>query len=208
MEDFMKTTTTESTLGNGRALPVMLLLLAGQAMAEPAEFRIDPDHFSIGFLVEHVGYADTLGQFLEASGHFTYDEADNELSQGTVIVQADSVFTNHERRDEHLRNDDFLDADRHATIRFEATAWRPGEDDPRQGTLEGELTLLGKTRPVSLDVTLNKAGEYPFGHGGYTLGVSARATIRRSEWGMNYAVENGLVGDEVDLIFEFEAIRQ
>jgi polyisoprenoid-binding protein YceI len=178
------------------------------ALAEAAEFEIDPDHFSIGFLVEHVGYADTLGQFLEAEGRFVYDESANELRSGEVVIQADSVFTNHERRDEHLRNDDFLDVGRHETIRFEAAEWRPAGERPRTGTLAGELTLLGKTRPVVLDVTINKSGQYPFGHGKHTLGISARAIIERSEWGMTYAVENGLVGDEVELIFEFEAIRQ
>lgn len=195
---------------NSRFIPTALatiFLAAGMpAQAEPEEFEIDENHFSVGFLVEHVGYADTLGQFLEAEGRFVYDEAANELHSGEVIVQADSVFTNHEERDEHLRADDFLDAASHETIRFEATEWRP--DGERRGTLAGELTLLGKTRPVTLDVTLNKSAEYPFGHGEYTLGVSARTTIERSQWGMNYAVENGLVGDEVELIFEFEAIRQ
>ncbi|RFF29547.1 YceI family protein [Wenzhouxiangella sediminis] len=189
-------------------LATLILASSLPALAENAQYRIDEDHFSIGFLVEHIGYADTLGQFLEAEGSFVYDEAANELREGEVLVQADSVFTNHDRRDEHLRNDDFLDADEHATIRFEATDWQPEDDDPRRGTLEGKLTLLGETRPVSLDVTLNKAAEYPFGHGEYTLGVSARTTIRRSEWGMTYGVERNLVGDEVDLIFEFEAIRE
>lgn len=184
-------------------------LLAGlttAAVAEPTSYEIDEDHFSIGFMVEHVGYADTLGQFLEAEGRFVYDEAKNQLHQGEVIVRADSVFTNHERRDDHLRGDDFLNASSHATIRFEATEWIP--DDDSSGTLEGELSLLGETRPVSLQVTVNKSAPYPFGHGQHTLGISARTTIERSEWGMSYGVEDGLVGDEVELIFEFEAIRQ
>jgi len=189
-----------------RALAATLIGLTAQAAAEPATFEIDEDHFSIGFLVEHIGYADTLGQFLEASGSFVYDEQANELQGGEVVVQAESVFTNHEERDEHLRNEDFLDAARFGTIRFVAGQWQPRND--RHGTLSGELTLLGETRPVSLDVTINKAAEYPFGHGGYTLGMSARTTIERSEWGMSYGVERDLVGDEVELIFEFEAIRQ
>ncbi|NBB91676.1 MAG: hypothetical protein GVY32_00730 [Gammaproteobacteria bacterium] len=188
-------------------LATLLIGFASTSRAEPASFEIDEEHFSIGFLVEHIGYADTLGQFLEAEGSFVYDEAANALTEGDVTIQADSVFTNHERRDEHLRNEDFLDVDAHDTIRFEANEWRPS-DDPRRGTLEGELTLLGETRPVSLDVTINKGAEYPFGHGGYTLGISARATIERSEWGMTYGVERDLVGDEVELIFEFEAVRQ
>lgn len=188
-------------------LATLLIGFTTTTRAEPATFEIDEEHFSIGFLVEHIGYADTLGQFLEAEGSFVYDETANTLTEGRVVIQADSVFTNHERRDEHLRNEDFLDIDAHDTIRFEATAWRPS-GDTRSGTLEGELTLLGETRPVSLDVTINKGAEYPFGHGAYTLGISARATIKRSEWGMTYGVERELVGDEVELIFEFEAIRQ
>jgi len=59
-----------------------------------------------------------------------------------------------------------------------------------------------------LDVRINKRGEYPFGHGQETLGISASTTIQRSDWGMDYAVANGLVGDDVALRFEFEAIRQ
>lgn len=188
------------------ALATFILAVAAQAQAEPAEFEIDKNHFSIGFLVEHVGYADTLGQFLNAEGRFVYDETENALHHGEVVIQADSVFTNHEERDAHLRNDDFLHVAAHDTIRFEATDWRP--EGERGGALEGKLTLLGETRPVTLDVTLNKSAEYPFGHGKHTLGISARTTIERSDWGMTYAVENGLVGDEVELIFEFEAIRQ
>jgi polyisoprenoid-binding protein YceI len=203
MEDTMKATTSFRM-----TLATLMLATTLAAQAGDAKYVIDREHFSIGFLVEHIGYADTLGQFLAAEGSFVYDETANELREGEVLVQADSVFTNHERRDEHLRNDDFLDADQHPTIRFEATDWQPADDDPRHGMLEGQLTLLGETRPVSLDVTLNKAAEYPFGHGEYTLGVSARTTIRRSEWGMTYGVERDLVGDEVELIFEFEAIRK
>ncbi|RFF27498.1 MULTISPECIES: YceI family protein [unclassified Wenzhouxiangella] len=187
-------------------LAALALGLSNPSFGEPVEYQIDEDHFSVGFLVEHVGYADTLGQFLEAKGSFVYNESANELNEGEVIIQADSVFTNHEKRDEHLRNDDFLDADDHETIRFEATEWRPKSD--KNGTLVGDLTLLGQTQPVELDVTINKSGEYPMGHGKQTLGVSARTTIKRSEWGMTYGVEGDLVGDEVELIFEFEANRQ
>ncbi|MGM0982245.1 MAG: YceI family protein [Pseudomonadota bacterium] len=176
------------------------------AVAEPRTYEIDPEHFSIGFLTEHVGYADTLGMFLEGRGEFVYDEQTRQLHSGTVEIRTDSVFTNHEERDNHLRSNDFLDADRYSTIVFEVTGFEAHSDS--EGTLEGELTLLGETRPVTLDVTLNKADVYPFGHGQHTLGLSARTTIARSEWGMTYGVDNGMVGDEVELILELEAIRQ
>lgn len=174
--------------------------------AETATYEIDPDHLSIAFFVEHIGYQDQMGQFLDAEGRFEYDEQADALHSGEVTIEADSVFTNHDRRDRHLKGDDFLSADRFGTIRFEADEWQPAERG--NGTLTGQLTLIGETRPVSLDVSINKSGPYPFGHEKPTLGISATTTIRRSEWGMTYGVENDLVGDEVELRFEFEAIRQ
>ncbi len=185
---------------------ILLALAVNAAWAEPREFKIDTEHFSIAFAVDHVGYADQLGLFLEAEGHFIYDEDANELHEGEVIVTADSVFTNHELRDDHLRNEDFLHADRYDTIRFKADRWEPEND--RSGTLHGELTMLGETRPVELDVTINKTADYPFGHRAYTLGLSATTAIKRSEWGMTYAIDDGLVGDEVRLTFELEALAQ
>jgi polyisoprenoid-binding protein YceI len=185
---------------------ILMALSVNPAWAEPREFKIDTEHFSIGFAVDHVGYADQLGLFLKAEGHFVYDEDANELHEGEVIVKADSVFTNHERRDDHLRNEDFLHADRYDTIRFVADRWAP--EDDRSGTLHGKLTLLGETRPVELEVTINKTGDYPFGHRAYTMGLSAKTSIRRSEWGMTYAIDDGLVGDEVHLSFELEALAQ
>ncbi len=122
-----------------------------------------------------------------------------------MVVKADSVFTNHGARDKHVRDSDFLDAKAHPEIVFEATGFEPGADG--SGTLSGRLTLLGQTHPVTLYVRLNKAGDYPFGHRKHTLGISASTTIKRSQWGMDYGVDRGMVGDEVKLNFEIEALR-
>jgi len=196
--------TNRACLNLAVALLAVSPWLSPQARAEPQTFEIDQDHLSIVFLVDHVGYARQFGQFLEAGGSFVYDESENHLSGGEITISADSVFTNHDRRDRHLRNDDFLAVDDHPEIRFVVTDHRP--IDANQHHVDGELTLLGQTRPVTLDVTLNKAADYPFGHGDYTLGLSARTTIKRSDWGMTYGLEGGLVGDEIELWFELEAI--
>lgn len=190
----------------GVALAATMALGSAPALAEPATYRIDPEHFSIGFLIDHVGYEKLLGMFLEGKGEFVYDEQTQELSSGRVEIASESLFTNHDERDEHVESEDFLAVDEYPTIVFEATEFT-AEDD-RHGTLTGDLTMLGETHPVTLDVTLNKAAEYPFGHEEYTLGLSARTTLSRSDWGMSYGVDNGLVGDEVTMILEFEAIRQ
>ena len=193
-------------------LPALGLLLSTTAAhAEFREYRLDPEHTSIGFLVHHIGYADTLGMFTEMSGSFAYDEAAPAVKDVVVEVDAASIFSNSEARDEHARGADFLDVADHPTIRFVGRDATPTGE--RTGTITGDLTLRGVTREVTFDLTLNKAGRYPFDPSGggeppYVVGVSARGTIDRSDFGMTYAVEPGWVGDEVELIVEFEAIRK
>lgn len=184
-----------------------LILSLGIAQAEPADWQIDPEHFSIAFEAGHIGYQKQLGLFLEGSGSFRYDPETQILSSGRVEIQAGSIFTNLSARDNHLKGRDFLNARRNPVIVFEATDYTPGADGSG-GTLTGGLTLLGETHPVELNVTINKRAEYPFGHRSETLGISAHTTITRSLWGMDYGVEGDLVGDEVTLRFEFEALRQ
>jgi polyisoprenoid-binding protein YceI len=193
---------------HSRLPAVLAAVLAGcgLAHAEPADWEIDSEHFSIAFEVEHIGYQHQIGLFRDARGRFSYDPETRELNGGRVEVEAASVFTAHDERDKHVRSDDFLNVEDHSRIVFEATGFEPGDED--KGTLTGDLTLLGRTHPVELDVTINKRAEYPFGHGKETLGISARTNIQRSRWGMDYAVSNKLVGDDVALRFEFEAIRQ
>lgn len=184
------------------------LLLAGNVRAEPADWEIDAEHFSVAFAAEHMGFQQQLGMFLEAAGGFRYDPETRELGAGRVEIKAASVFTNHQRRDDHLRGRDFLDSAQHPLILFEATGYTAREGDPQGGILAGNLTLLGNTQPVELEVTINRQARYPFGHRRETLGISAHTTILRSRWGMDYAVADNLVGDAVTLRFEFEAVRR
>ncbi|MDT8399343.1 MAG: YceI family protein [Pseudomonadales bacterium] len=181
----------------------MLLFAPAPTLAEADTYSIDPEHFSISFEVMHLGYARVLGLFTDASGTFLYDEASNELSSGTVTIQSKSVFSNHKERDNHLRSGDFLNARKYPEITFTMTNFEATGD--KGGKLTGDLTLLGKTHPVTLDLSFNKAADYPFGHGKYTLGISAQTSIQRSQWGINYGLD--MVEDDVKLRFELEAIR-
>lgn len=184
------------------------LLIPGAvpAYAEMADWEIDAEHFSIAFEAGHIGYQQQLGFFLEASGSFRYDTEAQELSAGRVEVVADSIFSNNKDRDNHLKGRDFLNVRRSPLIVFEATEFVPNGNDT--GSLRGNLTMIGETHPVELDVSLNKLARYPFGHRKETLGISASTTINRSQWGMDYGVANDMVGDLVRLRFEFEAVRQ
>ncbi|MEL6773921.1 MAG: YceI family protein [Pseudomonadota bacterium] len=181
------------------------LAFAAPAKAEPVTFDIDPTHTTVAFLVDHIGYAKTLGWFTEVSGSFVYNSVEKTVTDVQLEVNPASVFSNDERRDEHVRNADFLDVENHPSITFVAEGGEvTGENT---GVVRGELTVLGVTKPIEVAVTLNKDAPYPFGHKKRTLGVSAEATVVRSEYGMDYAL-GGLVGDEVEVIFEMEAIAR
>jgi polyisoprenoid-binding protein YceI len=190
-----------------RLVAVIVLVLGSvPAIAEPARYELDPAHTTVAFLVEHAGYAKTLGQFARASGGYTFDDASGTLSSLRVVVATDSVDTHHEARDRHLRSADFLDTAKHKEMTFAAsTARRTGD---HTFAVTGELTLLGRTRPLTLEATVNKSEPYPFGDRADVMGVSARATLKRSDFGMTYGVADDLVGDDVEIIIELEARRQ
>lgn len=190
-----------------RLLALLVAFAACAVQAQPARYDIDPEHFSAGFLVDHIGYAKVLGLFQKASGTYTFDEATGALTDVRVVIDAASVYTAHRKRDEHLRSADFLNAAEFREIVYTAKgAKRTGE---RTFVIEGELQLLGRTQPVQLTATWNKSGKYELpGSRAYVMGVSARGSFKRSAFGMKYAVDNGWVGDTVELILEFEARRR
>jgi polyisoprenoid-binding protein YceI len=182
-----------------------LLALTGHAGAEPARYELDPAHTTVAFLVEHLGFAKTLGQFLTASGGYTFDDETGELSALRVVVATESVSTHHEARDRHLRSGDFLDSAEHPEMTFAADGARGTGDGTYVVT--GELTLLGTAAPLTLEATVNKNAPYPIGDRAEVMGVSARGSLQRSAFGMSYGVADGLVGDTVEILIEIEARR-
>lgn len=188
-----------------RFLTTCLVLAPALAAAEPERYELDPEHTTVAFTVQHVGYAATLGLFAEVEGGFVYDTETRELGDVRVTVKTGSLETMNDARDRHVMSGDFLDVEAHPEMVFVAAGGEPSGETT--GTVPGELTLLGETHPLVLDVTLNKAADYPFGHGRFTLGLTVRGSLSRSTWGMSYGVDNGLVGDEVQLLIETEAMR-
>jgi len=191
-----------------RAFGLLALLLAAvisPAKAEPARYELDPDHITVAFLVDHLGYAKVLGMFRTVRGSYTFDEATAELGNLRIEVDTQSVFTNYAARDRHLKSAEFLNSAEFPRMVFTANgAKRTGD---RTFEIPGQLELLGKSQPLTLDATLNKSGPSPIDRV-YTMGVSARASFKRSSYGMTYGVSNGWVGDEIPLIIEFEAQRK
>ena len=122
-----------------------------------------------------------------------------------IEVETPSVSTHHNGRDRHVKGADFLNASEFPTMVFSAPGGkRTGE---RSFEIAGTLELRGRSQPLTLQATWNKSGPSPI-EKSYVMGVSARGSFKRSSYGMNYAVGNGWVGDEVPLIIEFEAKRK
>lgn len=170
-------------------------------------YRLDPAHSHVGFRVRHLMVAKVRGRFGQVDATVTV--ADEPLESAvTVSIDAASIDTRDENRDEHLRSPDFLDVARHPALEFRSTALR--EIGGGTYAVDGELTIRGVTRPVTLDARLD-------GVGSNTEGVevaffSASTRIDREDFGLtwNQALETGgvLVGREVDIEIEAEVVRQ
>jgi polyisoprenoid-binding protein YceI len=166
-----------------------------------ASYSIDETHAHAAFKVSHLGFSHTIGQFKEISGTLEFDEADPSASSVSVTINTASVDSANEARDEHLRKADFLNVEAFPTMTFASTGVEvTGENT---GTLTGDLTLLGVTKPVTLDVTFNQAGPHPFDPSKIVAGFSATGAINRSDFGMAYA--SPAIGETVELTIEIEA---
>lgn len=187
------------------ALSVLIATTPLAATAEMARYELDSEHTTVFFTVDHIGFAKTLGIFGDVQGSFDYDAETRELANVQVVIASNSVNTFHDARDGHVKNKDFLHVSEFPEIKFIAGSGEPSAADA--GTVTGDLTILGVTQPITLNVVLNKAETYPFGHKRFVLGLSIDTELHRSDFGMTYGVENGLVGDQVDINIETEAMR-
>ncbi len=182
-------------------LATALLLAAGSATATPVRYDLDPNHTRIDFSWTHFGFSHPMGRFDRFEGDFRFDPADPTQSSVTVTIPVDSIDTGVAKLDAHLKTDEFFDVARYPTATFKSTrVERSGEHDLK---VTGDLTLHGVTRPVVLDVVVNKIGQHPMA-GRAAAGFDASATIRRSDFGISNYVPN--VSDEIRLSISTEAM--
>ncbi|HUT47908.1 MAG TPA: YceI family protein [Alphaproteobacteria bacterium] len=184
------------------AATILTTLPAGAA----DKLTIDPDHASAHFRVMHIGYSRLQVRFNDVRGNIVFDQADITKSSVSVVIKTASVDSNHKKRNEHLRSPDFFNAKEFPEMKFVST--RIEKTGAKTGKIHGNLTLLGVTKPVTLDVTFNRMGPNPLP--GYnkipTAGFSASTKIMRSNWGMKYALKG--IGDQVEIWLEVEAQKK
>ena len=160
-------------------------------------YKLDVSHTAIIFKIKHLQYSYTFGRFNHMEGQFkTGDQPAFE-----VMIRSDSVDTGFEKRDEHLRGPDYFNVKQFPVITFKSSAVEQHENDLH---VAGDLMLHGVTKPVLLKLQKHGEGQDPFG--GYRIGYSTHLTIKRSDFGMNQALD--MVGDEVELMISFEGIRE
>ena len=165
-------------------------------------WQIDPVHSSLEFQVRNMGLVTVKGFFADFEGSLEVGDDGSAQAEGTVQVA--SVHTRSEKRDEHLRSADFFNVTEFPAMSYKGKATKFNGDAP--ATVEGELTLLGVTKPVTLTVERWKCGPDPRTQGKrYFCGGNTTGAFNRSDFGMKFIV--GPVSDEVKLWMSLEAFR-
>jgi len=180
------------------------LIAASSLTATAADYVIDTKgmHAAINFRIQHLGYSWLYGQFRDFTGQFSFDENSPDAGSITVNIDTTSIDSNHAERDKHLRGDDFLAVDKFPEATFTSTS--VDLDSDGNGTISGDLTLKGNTRPVTLEVKGIGAGDDPWG--GYRRGFEATTELALADFGIDYNL--GPASENVELILSIEGIRQ
>ncbi|MFG1708391.1 YceI family protein [Nonomuraea sp. M3C6] len=168
------------------------------------DYVLDTAHTRIGFVARHAMATKVRGQFDEFEGSAYLDSDDPSKSSAQLTIQAKSIQTRNQRRDEHLRSK-FLDMDDHPAITFASTKVK--QVDGTNFKVTGDLTIHGVTKPVTVDFELTGAENDPWGN--FRVGFEGSVTINRRDWGVNWNAATGvLVSEKVTLEFDVAAIRQ
>lgn len=162
-------------------------------------YVMDKTHGYVTFSYSHLGLSNPILRFNDVDATVDLNADDLTASTLSVEIDAASVDTGVERFDKHIKSGDFFDVENNPSITFTSTSI--DLSDPAAGTLTGDLTMMGITKPVTLDVKLNKAGDHPI-TGNKAFGITATSTVDRTEWGLGgYAPA---VSAEVDIRIEAE----
>lgn len=171
-----------------------------------AEFNIDPNHSSVSFRVKHV-IGKVSGHFDKFSGTFLYDAAKPASWTAAATIDAPSINTGIEKRDNHLRSPDFFDVQKFPILAFKSTGVTDVQGN--KAKLHGDLTMHGVTKPVVLDLELAGTAKDPMGKG-ERAGATATGRINRLDYGIGPASGPiaGMVGNDVDMTIDVEGVSK
>ena len=172
------------------------------------KWLLDPMHSELQFKIKHLMISNVSGAFKNFSAKVETEDEDFSTAKINVTAQMDSISTNNEQRDAHLRNSDFFEVEKYPELKFKST--KVEEVDKDTFVLHGELTMKGVTKPVKLNVEFNGATKDPWG--GKRAGFVLSGKINRTDWGVNFnsVLETGgvMLGEEVKINSEIELVKQ
>lgn len=181
-------------------IPTFILLACAGLSAADA-YTIDPVHSTVLFKTSHLGISSTWGRFNTLAGKLTWSDGDPAQNRLQLTVEVASVDTANQKRDQHLQSPDFLNVRQFPQATFTSTAWR--KTGERSYEVNGDFSLHGTTRPLTLAATLVGQGATPMKD--TRIGLEAQVTIKRSDFGMAGKIDP--VTDPVLLVVAIEAIR-
>lgn len=171
-------------------------------------WTLDPSHTAINWVARHAMVTKVRGRFEELEGTIVVDTDNPANSSAEVTLQSASSNSNNADRDAHTHGEDFFDVEKYPEITFSATSFDiKGEDE---GTITGDLTIKGVTKPVTLDVEVDGIAEDPFGN--VRLGFEAKTKVNRKDFNIDFQapLKTGgvLVSEEIKIEIEASAIKQ
>lgn len=190
-------------------LPLIVLAQKPETKGEPAKsegkaetYKVDPIHSSNWFRIKHLNVTYFYGRFNEIEGTYTLDDANPAGSAIDIQIKTESIDTNNDGRDKHLKSPEYFDAEKYPEITFKSSSVKKTGD--QQYEVKGDLTFRGVTKPLT--VKIERTGAGPGMKGEYRSGFETSFEIKRSDFGMTTMV--GPLSDEVRLTISVEGIRQ
>ena len=183
---------------------VVFLASPSASLPESENYSVDPVHSTVLFRINHAGVSNFYGRFNEIKGDFTV--AEGGTGSVSVTIPLESVDTANEKRDDHLKSPDFFSAEQFPEITFKSDAVK--NTGGNKYDAKGTLTMHGVSKEVT--VALERIGTKDLGEkmGGIRTGFEGTVTIKRSDFGMKYGIDMGMLGDEIKLILGIEGIRK
>ena len=165
-------------------------------------YKIDPAHTAVVFRVKHLDVAFVYGRFNGPTGTFVFDQASPANNSIELQVQTNNVDTAVDKRDKHIKSADFLNAGEYPLASFKSTSVKTTSNGVYQ--VSGQLTMLGKSRPIVFEARETGSGNDPWGN--FRRGFETTFAIKRSEFGMDFMLSG--LSDEIVLTVSIEGIRQ
>ena len=191
-----------SLIGGGVIAQATLTKVPSEVQA--GTYALDSSHGKITWSLSHLGFSTYYGQFVNVNAELKLDSANPANSTLTATIPLTDVDPANDALKAHLQTPDFFDTANHPNATFVSRTVTVKSDDPTEAVVVGDLTLHGVTKPVTLEVQFNQAG--PAMGGVYKAGFDGKATIKRSDFGINTYLP--VLGDEVKLRIEGEFVKQ